>query len=645
MDQKYNALADHVIGLVGGKENILSFTHCVTRLRFNLKDTPKAKTEQIKKLEHTVGTKWAGNQLQIIIGTDVANAYKAILEKNNMQELTSSGNAPATKGKKKFRPQAVIEAITGCVIPLIPAFMGVSLVKTLGILLNFMGILSAESSTYMMLDMVGTAGMYFMPILVAYTAAKKFGATEVLAMALCSLMLAPSFVENVTNSAAMTIWGIPVYNGDYSNMLFPSIIVVFVMSYVEKFFKKRIPAVLSMLLVPLCTMMVMVPLMFCLLAPVGLWIGALITDGIMFLYTKAGFLAVGLLAAIFPVLVLTGMHTATVPAMITCYMAYGFDPIILPAMTLSNMAESMAAFGVAVKAKKGDQKSTAIGAGIPAFLAGITEPALFGINLPYKTPLIAAILGGFVGGCYVGITHTGAFGAGGTGVLALVAFISEDAGTFINGIIGVAITCAVTFVATLLLFRNKRDATAENAASSVNDKEPVTLKETMGPKPETFSNSPAFEIASPLQGKAISLQEVNDGVFSEGMMGDGMGIIPANEVLTAPCDAEVAMVFDTGHAIGLRADNGIELLIHVGIDTVNMGGNGFEPLVAQGQTVHKGDALLNFNLEKIRSAGYNPVTLILVTEMDKFDVTNKNAGTVDNDSILFSVIQKEGKND
>lgn len=456
-NNKFDGLAGSIIELVGGKENYTEFYHCVTRLRFGIVDKSKVNEDTIRKIEGVVGTKWADNQIQIIIGTDVADAYNAICEKNGIRDGGESMPKAETAKKKKFTFMTVIEGITGCIMPLIPAFMGCALVRTIGIILGLTGLISTDSTTYQLLDMVGIGCNYFMPILVAGAAAKKFGATESLAMGLCALLLAPAFTANVADGVAMTFFGLPVYAGDYSNMIFPSIIIVFIMSYVEKVLRKYIH-VLQIMLIPLCTVLIMVPLQFCLLAPVGLWVGELITNAIMFIYTKVGFIAVGLLAGVYPLLVFTGMHTATLPAMFTCYMTYGFDPIILPSQTLSNFNQGIASLAVVLKTKNPNIKTTALGAAIPAVAAGVTEPALFGVNFPQRTPLIAAMVGGFVGGCYLGLQHVACYAAGGLGIMAVLGFISTEPRTLIHGIIGTVISVVVTFVLTFILYKDKKEA-------------------------------------------------------------------------------------------------------------------------------------------------------------------------------------------
>lgn len=455
----YSALAEQIIEKVGGKENIAAVTHCATRLRFNLKDHDKVDLNALKKLKGALGAQQSGDELQIIIGnavTDVCNAVCAVggftPGKAVDENLDTTPTGKSKKDKSIFK--SAITAIVGCIIPAIPAMMGACLVQTLVILLSTLGILSAESQTYQMFYMAGTAGMYFFPLIIAYTAAVKFKATPSLAIVLCSVLLYPDFISNVTNSVEMSVFGLPVYAGSYGNMIFPPIMVVFVMSYVERFFNKHCPKSLSIMLPPLLTMLVMLPLELCCIAPIGLIIGDVLASCLLTFYQIFGFIAPAIFTALYPFLVLTGMHYATIPAGTSMFFAYGYDPMVFCSMYLYNFMQGAASFGVALKSKNSEIKGLATSCGISAFVAGITEPALFGISLPHKTPLIASMIGGAVAGAYMGITHTGMFGAGGNGIFSVICFISSDPMTFINGLISVALGLVVTFVLTFILYKD-----------------------------------------------------------------------------------------------------------------------------------------------------------------------------------------------
>lgn len=455
--KKYNELSSKVVDLVGSKANVISFQHCMTRLRFNVKDKGLVKKEEIDKIEGVVGTQWSNNQLQIIIGQSVGDAYNQICEENGFQKAASI-DEKVDDDKKKFSVAAVFDGITGCIIPLIPLFMASGLLKVIIVLGGLAGLLPADGSTTQVLTMASDAALYFMPILVGFTAAKKFGADPSLAMGLCGLLVYPQFVELIGGEAGATIFKLPIYNATYSNMIFPSILVVFVLSRVEKFFRKYVPEILKVMLVPLLTVIVMLPLALCVLAPLGAVIGSGITVAVEFIYGKVGFLGVGILAAIYPLLIITGMHSTLAPVCISYFTKLQYDPLIVPACYIANFNQAAASFAVAVKSKNKAVKGIASSSSLTAFLAGVTEPALFGVSLRYKTPLIASVIGGLVAGCYAGLMGTKVVAMSGLGVFALAGFLSDNVMNLVNYLIAIALGMLVTFVITLITFKEKKEA-------------------------------------------------------------------------------------------------------------------------------------------------------------------------------------------
>lgn len=460
---KWDGLADQVLQYVGGSDNITSFLHCITRLRFHVKDKSLIQDDKIKKIPGVIGTAWSNEQYQVIIGQSVGQVYDLIAEKGHLQKETSiDENLDAEKGKK-FSFKTIVDAIVGCIIPLIPMFLGCGLIQVSVIILNLVGILSADSNTYTVLTFAGKAGMYFMPILIGWSASKKFKCDAGTAMALCAVLVAPELISAVSAGEQLTVFGLPIYNATYANMMFPSILVVFVMSYVEKFFKRIAPETFRVMFVPLMTMLVMIPLELCAVAPLGIIIGNVLSSIIQFIYSHAGFLAVGLLSGLYPLLILTGMHATLSTACMAYFMEFGYDPLILPACYMANFCQAAAAFAVTVKSKDKTVKGTSSSTGITAFVAGITEPALFGVNARYKTPLIASVIGGFAGGCYLGIMGVKDVAVGGLGFLAVFGFISADIPmNFWNMIIGTVIGMLVTFILTYILFK---DETPEQKAA------------------------------------------------------------------------------------------------------------------------------------------------------------------------------------
>lgn len=461
--EKYVELADKVVDLLGGKDNISFFTHCVTRLRFNVKDKGLVDVGAIGKLPGAVGAQWSGDQLQVIIGQDVAAAYDLVCEKNGLaredvvEDDAGAGIADGASSRR-FNPKKILEAVTQCILPIVPAMMGPALIKMVATLLNMAGVLSSDSSTYLVICALSDAALYFMPIIVGYSAAVYFKASPAIVMGLASLLVFSSFVAGVSEGTMTNIFGLPIYAGSYGNMLFPSVLIAFVTSFVERFFKRHLPKMLEYLFTPVLTMLVMLPLMLVVLAPIGLIIGDAITSVCLFLYERVGFISVGLLTAIFPLLVITGMHYATIPAMTTCFLTWQKDPLVYPAMTIYNFCQAAAAAGVLVKSRDSEIKTTSAGVAVTALLAGVTEPTLFGISLRYKTPLVASIIGGFVGGCVFGLLGAAMFTGGGTGILSVVAFVGPDPMLFVYAIIGIVAAMLVTFVLTIVLFKDPKGA-------------------------------------------------------------------------------------------------------------------------------------------------------------------------------------------
>ncbi|MBP3663618.1 MAG: PTS transporter subunit EIIC [Tyzzerella sp.] len=398
---KYENLVNNVLDLVGGKDNVSSFTHCITRLRFNLKDRGLVNVDQIQSLDGVVGAQWSGEQLQIIIGPNVEKVFDAINKKYHLAEVKAEGDKKSSG--KKNPVTAMIEAIAGCLIPLIPLLTSVGMLKVFLMLVSMAGIMDSASSTYQMINLVADAGLYFLPVFVAATAAKKFNATLGLAMLLGAMLIAPNFIANVSAGTAMTIFGIPVTPASYSSQIFPTIMSVFVLSKIEKVFKKFMPSILHSFLTPLLVMMIMIPLTFCAIAPIGTVLSSYITAAIVWINETFGFLGVAIYACLSPIMVLTGMHVGMVPYLMQCMTTIGYDPIVTVAGVISNINRGIVCLAVALKSKMADRKGAALSAGVTAIVGGVTEPALFGIMVPLKSPLYGCLIGSFVGGLVAGL--------------------------------------------------------------------------------------------------------------------------------------------------------------------------------------------------------------------------------------------------
>ena len=453
---RYEELADKIGGLVGGKDNIQILTHCVTRLRFNIKDKEKVDIEAIKKLPGAMGAQWSGDQLQVIIGQSVGDAYDLVCKKYGLggggavdEDL---GDAP----KKKLSVSAVLDTIAGCITPTIPLLMAGGFLKILVILGEFAGLLVAGQPTHTVLSFAGDAAFYFLPVFVGGNAAKKLGGSQALGMMLGAIFIHPNFVAAIGAGEALNIFGLPIYATTYSSTIFPALLSAAVMVPIQKFFGKHSPDAIRSITEPFFTMLVMVPLALCVLGPIGAFLGTYVSNAIIWLYNTIGFVGVAVFTGLCPLLVMTGMHSALMPYLMNSLSTLGWEPIVLTGMIISNIDQGAACLAVALKTKDANLRSTALGCGITAVVGGVTEPGMYGVNLPLKTPLYCAMAGSAVGGAVAGIGKAVAYSI--TGSAGLLGGIPVYLGGGLSNVIwmlaGIAIGFAATFAATFIVYKD-----------------------------------------------------------------------------------------------------------------------------------------------------------------------------------------------
>ncbi|WP_099224383.1 beta-glucoside-specific PTS transporter subunit IIABC [Listeria costaricensis] len=604
---KFEDLSNRVVDLVGGNDNVESFLHCMTRLRFNVRDINKVNAKEIEKINGVMGIQWSGKQLQIIIGQDVSDAYALIQKKSGLGDETSTSQA---KSKRKFSITMIFDAISGCIIPILPILIAAGFIKLIASILLMTGLTSAESSINIILTFVGDAGFYFLPIFIGHAAAKKFGANPALGMMMGGVFLAPAFIETVTSGTALNIFGIPVLGVTYGNSVFPIILTVLLMAPIEKFIAKHSPSSLRVMLEPLLTILIMVPLALIILGPIGSILGNYLSEIMIWVYDTIGFVGVAIFAAIYPLVVMTGMHTAFLPYVVNTITTTGTESFFSPAAVIACVNQGVASLAVGLKSKNSQVKSTAITCSITALLSGIIEPAMYGVNIKYKTPMYASMAGSFIGAAIAGLGNATVYVTlGNTGLLSLPAFIGTPISGFIWMLIGVAIGFVVTFILTFILY-----------------KEPV--------------EDTVFEISPPVEGDVIPLTQVEDQAFSEGLLGQGMAVLPTKGQVFAPFDGVVSTLFPTKHAIGLTADNGVEMLIHVGMNTVQLNGEGFTAHIQQGDRIKKGQLLLDFDMKFIQEKGFSIVTPIVITnssELTAIEKTNQQTVNTQDNLLLVTV--------
>lgn len=458
-EERFEELSNRVLELVGGKDNISLFTHCVTRLRFNLKDKGMAKLDEIAKVKGVLGVQWSGEQLQIIIGQAVGDAYNLICKKTGLEQAAAIDENLDEGVKHKFSVGNLVAGIAGCLTPLLPLLIAGGLVKVVVLLCQQIGVLTPEMPTYVTLTFVGDAAFYFLPIFAGATAAKKFGANIGLGMLIGAIMIHPTLISMVAAGSAGSVFGIPIYAGSYTSTIFPVILSVYVMSKIQRFVGKHSPDVVRSITEPLITILIMIPLTLCVLAPIGAVVGDFLGAAINWLYGTCGFVAVMLLAAIYPYVVMTGMHVGFTPILLNGFATVGYDPIICVANFISNFNQGAACAAVAIKAKDTALKSTAATCAVTAIVGGVTEPAMFGITIKYKTPMYGCMLGGLAGGLFAGLTHTYLYAFPGSGgMFGLPAFIGPTSMNIIMMLISLVIGMIVTFVAILFFYKDKKTA-------------------------------------------------------------------------------------------------------------------------------------------------------------------------------------------
>lgn len=602
-------LAGKIVKLIGGTENISQSWHCITRLRFNLNDENQVKVDELKTLDGVLGAQFQSGQFQVIIGAKVAEVYEEI---DHLAGHSSNDSAPVKNTSKMNPIEVVFDVISGIFTPILPAIVGSGLIKGIMALFVSLGWLTETSSTYQVLQIFSNAVFYFLPFLIAYSAAKKFKTRESLALALAGILLYPTMIEGAAKGAdPLSFLGLSIPLNNYTSSVLPIILGVLLLSFVDKWITKAIPKSLSIVFTPVLSLMITAPLTLAFIAPIGNVSGQYLEIFFTSLFNFAGPIAGLLMGGLMPLIVLTGMHYAFFPSTLASFEKVGYDIMLLPMNFIANMAQAGAVLGVIIRTKRVETRSLALSTLLPSFF-GITEPAIYGVTLRLKKPFYASLIGGAVGGCFYGLfsVKTTAFSI--PGITSLPTYIMKGTNNFQLALIGIALSFIVSLLITILLgFQESVTAFNEQAAEKPNHTESTENQ-------QMSKQTNPYEVQAPMSGKVIPLSEVNDSVFSSEMMGKGVAILPDKGVVQAPFSGKVVTVTPTKHAIGLVSDDGIELLIHVGIDTVSLNGQFFDVLVKEGDKIKTGDHLLSFDIEGIQSNHLDVVTPIIVTNSTQY---------------------------
>lgn len=597
MDNKQ--LAQDIVHLVGEKDNINTMAHCATRLRLQLVDRSKAQIKELEALDGVLGVKEVGAQTQIIIGPGVPKVFKEV-EAIVGERKQNPGNAESAE--KTSAAAKILDTITGIFAPVINEITAGGMVKAFLLILGLFG-LSSSSQEYYILNFAADSVFYFLPVLLAFSSAQKFGCNPYIAAVVGGVLLHPNWTALVSAGEPVSFFHLPVTLWSYSSSVLPIILIVLFMSYVERFAEKYSPTAIKAVLRPLLTLGITVPVALIVIGPLGSWLGKLFAIALSFLDTNVPVLVPTIVGTVVPLLVFVGMHLAIFPALQTVQLAnVGYETVCGPGMLASNLAMAGATLAVAFKSKNAKTKELAFSTGITA-VCGVTEPALYGIAVKFQRPLIAAMIGGGCGGLFAGISHLKRYALATPGIPALPTFMGDDPTNVFKAMVTIAIGFSAAFIVSWLITpleeeADKKEETAEPAQAAVEA------------QPNT--------IYAPVAGSVISIEQIPDAVFSSGALGNGCGIELSSEIVCAPFNGEITMIADTKHAVGIQNADGIEMLIHVGIDTVDMEGKGFQLSCKQGDQVVCGQKLLTFDRNEIKNAGHSDTVVVLVTNADDY---------------------------
>jgi len=590
----YRHLAGDILQNVGGEANVVSLAHCATRLRLKLRDESRADKGAIEKLPGVITVMQAGGQYQVVIGNNVPLVYEELGRITRLADAEHTGEA----GPKGNVLNRFIDLISSIIHPILWPLAGAGLLKALLSLLIQLGWLNPATTTYTILNAASDGLFYFLPIFLAVTAAKKFRANQFTAMAIAAALVYPALVALNAAGEAVTFVGIPVVLMNYTSSVIPIIVAVWLQGYVERFLNRALPAAIRNFTTPLLVLLVMVPLVLITVGPLTTGAANGISTGVNAVFAFAPWLAGAIMGGFWQVFVLFGLHWGFVPIMLNDLATQGYSLLtgpLLPAV----LAQAAAMLAVFLRTRSATRRQVAGPAALSGFLAGITEPGIYGVNLPLRLPFYFGIAGGAIGGAIAAAGGSAADAFVFPSLLAIPAFMSV--GSFTLQMTGTGLAIAIAFTLTWLFGpREQADAATEVVPTPASDA-PVNV----------------VDVVAPVAGTAVPMSQVNDKVFASGAMGSGLGIVPTDGQVHAPVSGTIVVAMKSGHAFGIKTDHGVEVLVHIGINTVQLGGQHFTPKVTKGQQVRQGDLLATVDLAAIEAEGYDPTTVVVITNTQK----------------------------
>lgn len=633
MEDKYVKAAEEILGCIGGKDNIISAAHCATRLRLVLKDESLIDLDALEQVELAKGNFNNGGQFQIILGTGIVNkVYAEFIKMANISESTKE--ELKQQAAKKANPiQKLLKTLADVFVPILPALVASGLLMGINNILTAQGMFVEGKSLVEafpaikdfaeMINLFSNAGFTFLPVLIGFSAAKIFGATPILGAVIGAIMIHPDLMNGYSYGQALldgtvpywNIFGLSVAKVGYQGTVLPVIASCFCLAVVEKRLRKVIPEMLDNIVTPLLSVLISGALTFLFIGPVMRGVGDAMTNAVMWLFFDLGTVGGLIYGVTYPLLVITGMHHSLVAAetqILANIGTLGGSPTFV-VVAAANCAQGAAALAVMVRTKDAKMKSMASASGISSLL-GITEPAIFGVNLKLRYPFYGALIGGGIGAAYATLVKVLSVSQGPCGIIGVIC-IRPDC--MVQFLISMVIAMACAFAATMILGNTigKEEDGKTGAANKANKTAAPAISEAAA-----TIETEAGCVYAPVQGMAIPHTEIKDATFASGAVGSGVGIVPTKGEVVAPFDGEITMFFDTKHAVGLQSKDGVEILIHVGVNTVELNGRHFTPLKDTGDKVKAGEKLLQFDMSAIKAAGYDITTAVLVSEPEHIEV-------------------------
>lgn len=639
----YETLAKEILNSVGGRDNVNSLTHCITRLRFKLKDESKAQDEVLKSMEGVVTVMKSAGQYQVVIGNQVQDVYEQIVPLLHAEQSQTVQSAEKEKLLDRF-----VDIISGIFQPILGIMAACGMIKGVNMLFMTLGLYAETSGGYRIINAIGDALFTFLPLFLGYTSAKKFGLKPMVGLVIGGIMCYPGIQSSALSGSLEPLYtmfegtmfaspvyidffGIPVISMDYTSTVIPVIFIVYFASKCEKLFSKIVPDLVKFFFVPMLTLLVALPIGFLLIGPVATFGSKIIAETIISIRNVSPMLAGGLVGLTWQILVIFGLHWGFIPVYINNIVTNGYDNVMMPFFACT-FATSAVILVIMMKTKDRKMKELCL----PNFISGIfgvTEPGIYGILLPLKKPFIISCIAGGIGGAFYGFCNFRKFSMGGMGIFEFPAMMEPD-GSWGNLLVagsGVLLTMLVAVIL-MLLFYKEKDCEESNRVIIDTDKDAASMKNETALLED-------IAVWSPVKGEVLELQQVEDAAFSAGILGKGCAIVPTEGEIYAPVDGVLTTLFPTKHALGITSDDGVEVLIHIGLNTVQLNGEGFTAHVQQGARVSRGQHLLSFDLADVKSKGYCLQTPVIITNTkDYLEILSTMQKEVVPDDVLLHVM-------